>query len=957
MVKRFIFLSWLLSTLVIPKLHSQARIENRNNFFEAESWILFEDYKEALPLYLQLSKIYPNNANFKYRIGQCYINTDGEKEKAVTYLEDAAKKINPEYKEGKFSEAGAPYDVLYYLANAYRINKQLDKALETYKRFKENLNPSVYDTAIVNLQIKSCLNAKDLMSKPLFVREKNLGEMINEGNSEFNPVVSDDEKLLVFSRSEAFYDAILYSTKVNGKWSAPLNMNELLKVDRDLFPTSISSDGKDLYLYSSADYDGIIYTTRFENGVWSALTKLNENINTKYWESHATISHDNKKLFFTSNRKGTLGGLDIYVSNRDSTGNWGPAINLGPVINTPYNEESPFLSKDDKTLFFSSRGHLNMGGYDIFYSTLQKNGEWSIPLNAGYPLNSTDDDVFFKAINDGYEGYFAKDDTQGFGKQDIYHIEIYSDDHPRRFSVRGVAKIADLLSNIKDSVKISALNTKDRNQIVVVYSNPVTGEYEFEVPQGNYEVTYEAKGGERTMKTLNLPLSDPSDSFLLPSTILPKTDFVADLSVENSKTISVSKGDSILFPLKVEPNSKLSIEHWLGDSLLSVKEYFITDSIFSFKMLPAEGDNKLVFKLTDRFNNITSTEVYIKREKEISSQPVIRPEYSHVIADKQARALSSMLSNRAEKDLSKVISQAKLEKQHFGKVDELIDYLKKQAEKKGIPSENVDKLALKVATMDNVLTQAAVDYMARHTEGNLSQILSNIDINKANLKTWNDLQEYINSATNGFITPDDLSAISHAILSETDPSIIILEKRIIAFSEKSADGNLIRQVLAKIDTKGIKSKDEWLKAFIDEAHKAGISDEQVAKLLVSISSKNDSSVAQFLEELKRYAEEPLLSVLKSLDLKKEKIRTPQELILFLLNNKDKLNYSKEAVFKTISNMIVAKDTTQSDTSAEQQLKKAEEKNNNWFIIIIGAIITACIIFILSRNKKKQSSDK
>ena len=189
-----------------------------------------------------------------------------------------------------------------------------------------------------------------------------------------------------------------YSTKTNGQWSGPVNMNELLKVDRDLFPTSISNDGKTLYLYSSADYDGIIYTSQFENGIWSPLVKLNENINTKYWESHATISHDNKKLYFTSNRKGGYEGLDIYVSERDSTGDWGPAKNLGPVINTPYNEESPFLSKDDKTLFFSSRGHFNMGGYDIFYSTLLPDGEWSVPLNVGFPLNSTDDDVFFKPV-------------------------------------------------------------------------------------------------------------------------------------------------------------------------------------------------------------------------------------------------------------------------------------------------------------------------------------------------------------------------------------------------------------------------------------------------------------------------------------------------------------------------------------------------------------------------------
>ncbi len=393
------------------------------------------------------------------------------------------------------------------------------------------------------------------MSMPLYLKETNLGNAINGSNNEYNPVVSDKEDLIVFERSQAFYDAILYSTKVNGVWTDPQNMNELLKVDRDLFPTSISKDGKDLYLYSSADYDGIIYTSRFENGKWSPIVKLNDNINTKYWESHATISHDNKKLYFTSNRKGTYGGLDIYVSSRDSTGDWGPAVNLGPTINTPYNEESPFLSQDDKTLFFSSRGHFNMGGYDIFYSTMLDNGQWSVPLNVGWPLNTTDDDVFFKPLNQGYEGYISKEIPGGYGKQDIYRVEIFSNDHPRKFFVRGMVKVADLINNMNDSVKVSAMNIKNPDQTIIVYSNPKTGQYEFQLPQGDYQITYQGDGGQTVVKNLDLPLQNPSDSFILPGTVLPKTDFVAELNVESNKSISVTSGDSILIPMKVEPNS------------------------------------------------------------------------------------------------------------------------------------------------------------------------------------------------------------------------------------------------------------------------------------------------------------------------------------------------------------------------------------------------------------------
>jgi len=128
MIKRFILAAWLLAVVFNSDLLSQSKGELRTNFYEGESNILFEDYEEALPFYQILSKIYPTNANFKYRIGQCYINIPGEKDKAASFLEEAVKKINPKYKEGKFNETGAPYDALYYLANAYRINNQLDKA-------------------------------------------------------------------------------------------------------------------------------------------------------------------------------------------------------------------------------------------------------------------------------------------------------------------------------------------------------------------------------------------------------------------------------------------------------------------------------------------------------------------------------------------------------------------------------------------------------------------------------------------------------------------------------------------------------------------------------------------------------------------------------------------------------------------------------------------------------------
>src|SRR4030042_1080053 len=699
MIKRLILLTSLLTLFSGCYVFPQAKIQIKMDFYEAESWILFEDFEEALPLYERLLMYFPNNSNYKYRIGQCYLNKPGEKEKAIGYLEDAVKNINPNYRQGKHKEAGAPYDALYYLANAYRINNQIDKAIETYQLFKQNLDPKIYNLEIVEEQIQSCLHAKELMSVPLYLKEINLGSNINDNKSEYNPVTSDDEKMMVFAQSQAFYDAILYSTKRNGGWSSPVNMNEALMVDRDLYPTSLSNDGKTLYLYSSADYDGIIHSSTFENGVWGPLVKLNDNINTKYWESHATISHDNNKLYFTSNRKTktSFGGLDIYVSTRDSSGNWGSAVNLGPVINTPYHEETPFLSKDDKTLFFSSRGHYNMGGYDIFYSTILENGEWSVPMNAGFPLNSTDDDVFFKPINEGYEGYLAKFVPGNFGEQDIYRVEVFSGEHPRKFTVRGVVTIADLLNNMDDRIKITALNTRKPDQIVVVYSNPATGEYELQLPQGNYEVTYEGLGGEKFQRNLDLALTYPSDSLIIPGTVLPKSDFIADLSVESGNSISVERGDTLIFPVRAEPGSMLVVEHWLGDSLLYTESFPMTDSTFYYKMVPLIGENKLSFKVTDRFNNTTTADVLITREPDETAQQVVRPEYNRIISEKQIAALTEMQMNRAGDDLKKIISELEIEKYQFGKVDDQISFIKEEALKKGITPEEIDKLALEIA--------------------------------------------------------------------------------------------------------------------------------------------------------------------------------------------------------------------------------------------------------------------
>ena len=953
-----VLLLFLLTALIFTKSYSQyAKGQMKEDFYSAEMFVLYEEYKDALPLYMDLLKINPINSNYKYRIGQCLINMEGRKKDAISYLEAAVKDINPRYKEGKFKETQAPYDSYYYLANAYRVNNELDKALVTYEIFRKNLDPKVYDTAVVNQQIESCRNAMELMKVPLYVKRNNLGDVINDQYSDLNPVVSGDQKIMVYNKLTPFQEALMFTRNVNGKWTTPRNIIPDLGLGQESgnYATSLSNDGKELYVYRRGDdYDGSIFVTkRIGDDKWSNLVKLNDNINTKYWESHASVSHNGKKLYFTSNRKDSHGGLDIYVSERDSADAWGPARNLGSVINTPYNEESPFLGQDDKTLFFSSRGHFNIGGYDIYYSTLMENGLWSVPLNLGYPLNTTDEDVFFAPVNDGYQAYYALIDTGGYGLSDIYRIEIFSKDHPRKFFVRGIVKVKDLMSIFGDSVKVSALNLEDPNAKVVVYTNPVTGEYKFELPQGKYSITYEANGAEMAVKNLDLQLTSPSDSFVIPGTTLPKTDFMADLNIGDKKSFSVSKGDTIELPIKAEPNSILVVEQWVGDKLVSTQKYIITDPNFILKIVPKTGNNRIVLNLTDKFSNTTSSEIFITREKVITQQPVVRPEYKSVIAQKQIDAFADMLTKRSDNNLKSTIKKSNFEKQKFGKVDDMIIFLKGEAAKNGIPESEADKLALKVAAMDNVLTQAAVDLMAANTDGELHDLLKNLNIYESGLKTWTDLQKYIEEKTNGRIKPEDLNKIAADILNEVDPRIAKVREKILVYSNKYEKGAILKESVSNSDKKDIRKSGPWLKNVYDIAGKAGLSDNDMAKMFAVLSTLPETNGKSYIEDLSGFAGTNFAPYLRSLD--GSKFKTGKDFLLWLINNRNKGQYSDEDLFDALAGIIASKDL--SEAAIATAMAKPEKTNLTTLWVILSGLMIFFVIILLRRRKKDKKDIK
>jgi hypothetical protein len=944
--KYFVGMLILLHAITVA---GQSKTELREIFSSAEGDILFEDYAEALPKYLNLLQYYPDNYNIYYRIGQCYLNTPGEKEKAIPYLETAVANIDHGYKEGKIKENGAPYDALYYLANGYRINNKLDKAVETYQKFLSEINTKVYDTAVVNFQIKSCEIAKKMIENPVYVIERNLGGTINTRFSEFDPVVSSDENTIVFTRALQFYDAVFYSKKINGQWTPPVNMTPQLGIDQDYYSASLSADASTLYLYRTDNYEGNMYLSRYADDRWGNVEKLNDKINTKYWESHAVVSHNGKRLYFTSNRKGGYGGLDIYYAEKDSTGDWGTPVNLGPVINTKYNEDTPFLSDDDKTLFFSSRGHYNMGGYDIFKSHLNNKGEWSEPENLGYPVNTTDDDLFFCPIGDGSVGYYSKFSPQGFGRMDIYRYEIFSDSHPRTFLVIGNASINNLLDIFPQSVTVRAESIKDKSIAYHTLSDISTGLYSLKMRHGVYSFTYSTDGAENQTKIIDLPLTHKGDTIWLDHISLSNVDFTAELKVLTDTTLKISAMKPVRFRLIVEPKTLLEINAWSPDSLIQSEKYKLTDSIFDFDFYPRYGNNKLQFSATDRFGNKTSASVDVNLSEK---GKITSPQYEQIISQKQIISLLDLLKKYASDDIKEVLNSINPEKEKFATADDLISYIKEKAKEKNINPEKIDRLALEVALREGVLTQAAVNLMADKTTGPKHDILNSINIYDLKLRSWNDLSDYVEENSNGKFNSDQLRRLAEYILMSPEEGIAFLREKVLYAASLTADSAVIREAVKANDTHDYKYTGEWLAGLSNEGASRGVSN-MADRIKSALAHKPGVSATMLLENLNDNSGDRLKLFLNSINLRKAKINTPEALIGYLesavdagvINEKD----YNAALATTILNANLTNSEIRRNMHGEGGICPV------WWILALGLLFF--FLFFWYRKKKKKDKEE
>jgi len=502
---------------------TQTEKEIKKIFLEAESYFLYEnEYELAAPLFLTLLHLDTLNANINYKLGVCYLSIPGEKTKAIPYLEAAVKNTTSNYLD-TYKEKSSPIDAHYYLGLAYQVNNLLDKAIKSYQQFKKLLDVrEYYQIDYVDLQIKACEIAGKLKEEPIRYRERKLNDEINSYQLNFNPIVSGNDSVLVYTAKIGPYNYIFCSKKTDGQWSTPVNISADLKTKEDCTSASLSYNGDKLFLFKNDGNIGNIYESDFVNGKWTKIKKLSRNINTKYWESHASLSPDRKVLYFTSNRSMGYGGLDIYKSGLQPNGEWGSAENLGPTINSPYNEDTPFIINDGNTLYFSSQGHYNMGGFDIFYSNKLKNNKWSVPINMGYPINTTDDERFYSPVHKGSKAYYAHFTTGEYAKKEIYEITIIPGDIPVDIAVKGKISLQDNKPVFNTTFSVCTIDTLHSDTIHMIKPDLVTGEFLMKVPSGNYNVVFSGEGYETKIEQVSIPENFTRSEIILNPVLVPK---------------------------------------------------------------------------------------------------------------------------------------------------------------------------------------------------------------------------------------------------------------------------------------------------------------------------------------------------------------------------------------------------------------------------------------------------
>lgn len=488
--------------LVTSTCYAQKPSKDEKKLYKvANKQLANEKYKQAQKSYKKLIEMKPTNETYHFEGGLSYYFSDFERAKGILFFEASLQN----------SKGDTIPELYYYLGKSYHLNGEFDKSNDAFNKFKpfiktrSNSGQELMRKADYFVQIDE-RGCDFVATQNENIVTTNLGEKINTPSGEYAPVLKKDDNILLFtSRRKSSnsnkldkdllpYEDIYIAKKVDDVWTVLTDKREIEKH----VPTNLNSkkhdasvmyslDSKTLYTYKN----NVIWVSVLKDGTWSKLKKLDEKINTSRQNIPSlSISKDGSTLYFVANQKNGVGGKDIYKSNKTSKGNWGDPELLSTTVNSQLDEDSPFISEDGNTLFFSSKGHPGIGGYDIYKSQLV-NGNWSAAENMGTPINSASDDIYFIIDNIYKNGFFASARSGGNGGMDLYEVCMNC---PKIITtIKGLLVNADNVP-INDA-EISFQNVSSDNLIGTVkttegkfkLTTEKTGEQELMIKAPNYD--------------------------------------------------------------------------------------------------------------------------------------------------------------------------------------------------------------------------------------------------------------------------------------------------------------------------------------------------------------------------------------------------------------------------------------------------------------------------------------
>jgi Tol biopolymer transport system component/Tfp pilus assembly protein PilF len=480
-------------------------------------------YVSALNTYREVEKNEPDNSTVLHYIGYCYYGLKNMPKAKENFLKAVEKKNN------------FKVETHLMLGKIYQMEEDFEKAIAEFNTYKAVPSKDKENAEEADVLLSQCQNAKTMIASPINVEITNLGQDINSEYDDKNPCITADGSKLVFTTRRPETTSSEVDVEGDGKYFEDIYIANYDSVKKtfgkaDEVPgsintkahdacTSISPDGKQIFLYKNDINDkesrgGDVFVSKVSNGKWRTPEPIGKPIASSYWEGGACISPDGKKYFFTSERAGGFGGSDIWMVERLNKKEWGKPVNLGPSVNTAYDEAGMFLAPDGKTLFFCSNGPKSMGSYDVF-KTVFNNGKWSDPVNLGYPINSAAKEGQLTISADAKFAYISSERKGGLGENDIYKVDLKD---YAILEADGKKKGNNGLSILKGTVRdgyegyglpdVEVVLTDDAGAQVASTNTNENGEYFFTLKGGGYNLSIKKKGFKDITEKINLSTSD-----------------------------------------------------------------------------------------------------------------------------------------------------------------------------------------------------------------------------------------------------------------------------------------------------------------------------------------------------------------------------------------------------------------------------------------------------------------